>query len=74
MIAGLPQAPSEYNPFLDPKAARSRRNEVLRAMRDQGYITPDRYGSASTGPRPEPGRQVPGRSATPSSSTSSSRS
>ena len=43
MIAGLPQAPSEYNPFIDPKAARERRNEVLRAMRDQGYITPARY-------------------------------
>ncbi len=45
MIAGLPQAPSEYNPFIDPKAARNRRNEVLRAMRDQGYMTPARYGS-----------------------------
>jgi penicillin-binding protein 1A len=45
MIAGLPQAPSEYNPFIDPKAARNRRNEVLRAMRDQGYITPARYAS-----------------------------
>jgi penicillin-binding protein 1A len=43
MIAGLPQAPSEYNPFIDPKAARIRRNEVLRAMRDQRYITPARY-------------------------------
>ncbi len=39
LIAGLPQAPSEYNPFLDPKAALARRNEVLRAMAEQGYIT-----------------------------------
>jgi penicillin-binding protein 1A len=39
MLAGLPQAPSEYNPFLDPKAALKRRNEVLRAMADEGYIT-----------------------------------
>jgi penicillin-binding protein 1A len=38
MIAGLPQAPSEYNPFLDPRAALDRRNEVLAAMEDQGYI------------------------------------
>jgi penicillin-binding protein 1A len=38
MIAGLPQAPSEYNPFLDPQAALQRRNEVLGAMHDQGYI------------------------------------
>jgi penicillin-binding protein 1A len=39
MIAGLPQAPSEYNPFLDPHAALKRRNEVLTAMEEQGYIT-----------------------------------
>jgi penicillin-binding protein 1A len=38
LIAGLPQAPSEYNPFLDPKAALKRRNEVLGAMVEQGYI------------------------------------
>ncbi len=42
LIAGLPQAPSEYNPFLDPKAALQRRNEVLGTMVEQGYITRDR--------------------------------
>ena len=42
LIAGLPQAPSEYNPFLDPKAALQRRNEVLGTMWEQGYITRDR--------------------------------
>ncbi len=36
LIAGLPQAPSEYNPFLDPHAALQRRNEVLDAMHDAG--------------------------------------
>ena len=46
MIAGLPQAPSEYNPFLDPKAALERRNEVLKAMEEQGYITPAQYEGA----------------------------
>jgi len=46
MIAGLPQAPSEYNPFLDPQAALKRRNEVLEAMEDQGYITPSEYRKA----------------------------
>jgi penicillin-binding protein 1A len=46
MIAGLPQAPSEYNPFLDPRAALKRRNEVLEAMRDQGYVTPSEYRKA----------------------------
>ncbi|MGN6816509.1 MAG: transglycosylase domain-containing protein [Solirubrobacterales bacterium] len=48
LIAGLPQAPSEYNPFLDPKAALKRRNEVLNAMWEQGYIKGDEYGTART--------------------------
>ena len=39
LIAGLPQAPSEYNPFLDPKAATGRRNEVLKRMYEEGYIS-----------------------------------
>jgi penicillin-binding protein 1A len=43
LIAGLPQAPSEYNPFLDPRAALDRRNEVLKAMEDQGYVTRAEY-------------------------------
>jgi penicillin-binding protein 1A len=32
LLAGLPQAPSEYNPFRNPSAALERRNEVLQAM------------------------------------------
>lgn len=48
MIAGLPQAPSEYNPFLDPKAALKRRNEVLAAMAEEGYITQEEYLEAKT--------------------------
>jgi penicillin-binding protein 1A len=48
LIAGLPQAPSEYNPFLDPKAALQRRNEVLGTMWEQGYITRPRYLKART--------------------------
>ena len=32
LLAGLPQAPSQSNPFLDPRAARERRNEVLAKM------------------------------------------
>jgi penicillin-binding protein 1A len=48
LMAGLPQAPSEYNPFLDPEAAIKRRGEVLRAMWEQGYITGDEYRTART--------------------------
>jgi penicillin-binding protein 1A len=39
LLAGLPQAPSNYNPFLDRGAALLRRNDVLQRMADQGYIT-----------------------------------
>jgi len=48
LLAGLPQAPSEYNPFLDPKAALKRRNEVLLVMQEQGYITGTEYQEAKT--------------------------
>jgi len=48
LLAGLPQAPSEYNPFLDPKAALKRRNEVLLVMQEQGYINGDEYREAKT--------------------------
>jgi penicillin-binding protein 1A len=46
MIAGLPQAPSQYNPLLNPRAALARRNEVLQAMRAQGEITASEYANA----------------------------
>src|SRR3954462_6101194 len=46
MIAGLPQAPSQYNPVLNPRAALARRNEVLQAMRQQGDITSSEYSDA----------------------------
>jgi penicillin-binding protein 1A len=42
LLAGLPQAPSEYNPLLNPAAARARRNEVLRKMARLGYVSPER--------------------------------
>ena len=32
LLAGLPQAPSIYDPFHDPQAALQRRDEVLQAM------------------------------------------
>jgi len=39
LLAGLPQAPSLYNPFRSEQQARARRDDVLRRMADQGYIT-----------------------------------
>ena len=50
LLAGLPQAPSQYNPFLDPKAATARRNEVLEQMRGQGYISPAAARTAERAP------------------------
>ncbi len=38
LLAGLPQAPSQYNPFTSSEAALKRRNLVLDAMLDQGLI------------------------------------
>ncbi len=39
LLAGLPQAPSEYNPFLYRAAALNRRTQVLNAMATSHYIT-----------------------------------
>jgi penicillin-binding protein 1A len=39
LLAGLPQAPSQYNPFRDASAATERRNEVLAKMAELHYIT-----------------------------------
>jgi penicillin-binding protein 1A len=58
LIAGLPQAPSEYNPFLDPKAALQRRDEVLGTMVEQDYITQSEFHEAiHTGLGLEPGHK-----------------
>jgi len=38
LLAGLPQAPSDYNPFRSEAAAIARRSQVLRKMADLGYI------------------------------------
>jgi len=42
LLAGLPQAPSEYNPLLAPAAAKARRNQVLRQMAKLGYVSAER--------------------------------
>jgi penicillin-binding protein 1A len=39
LLAGLPQAPSQYNPFRAAGPALARRNQVLRKMADLGFIT-----------------------------------
>ncbi len=48
-LAGLPQAPGAYDPYLDnhgPKRAMERRNQVLRSMLDVAYITKAQHDAA----------------------------
>jgi penicillin-binding protein 1A len=42
LLAGLPQAPTDYNPILNPEGARQRRNDVLSRMAKLGYISRER--------------------------------
>ena len=41
LLAGLPQAPALYNPFLDPDAAKQRQEIVLGLIEKAGYINPE---------------------------------
>ena len=50
LLAGLPQAPSSYDPLNRPDAAKARRAEVLSAMRDAGDISAARYRRAVHSP------------------------
>jgi penicillin-binding protein 1A len=50
LLAGLPQAPSQYNPFSDPSEARRRRNEVLAKMAQLHYISKARADAAEHAP------------------------
>jgi penicillin-binding protein 1A len=40
LLAGLPQAPTDNNPLLNPRGARDRRNAVLAKMASLGYVSP----------------------------------
>lgn len=50
MIAGLPKAPSTFNPIANPERALIRRNYVLRRMRELGYIGEVAHEIASASP------------------------
>lgn len=50
LLAGLTQAPSLYDPFVNPSAATRRRNEVLFSMARLGYISRHRAREASRAP------------------------
>lgn len=46
MIAGLPKAPSRYNPVINPKRAKQRRNYILKRMLELSYINSSEYKKA----------------------------
>ncbi len=48
LLAGLPQAPSQYNPFRNPTSAITRRNRVLEKMAENRFITTAQAEEAST--------------------------
>ncbi|MEE4249605.1 MAG: penicillin-binding protein 1A [Alcanivoracaceae bacterium] len=50
MIAGLPKAPSAYNPITNPDRALSRRNWILRRMHKVGFISREQLDSARATP------------------------
>src|SRR5438105_9919712 len=50
MLAGLPKAPSMYNPISNPQRAKQRQQYVLRRMTELGYITAAQYEDAFKAP------------------------
>ncbi|RZI44917.1 penicillin-binding protein 1A [Herbaspirillum sp. HC18] len=46
MLAGLPKAPSAYNPVANPRRARARQQYILQRMAQLGYITEAEYNTA----------------------------
>jgi penicillin-binding protein 1A len=48
MIAGLPKAPSAFNPITNPSRAELRRNYVLRRMHDLNFITQEEMQTAQS--------------------------
>ena len=50
LLAGMPQAPNQYDPYSHPEAALERRNLVLSEMQKQGYLTAEKYETAINTP------------------------
>ena len=47
MLAGLPKAPSAYNPVVNPKRAKVRKEYILQRMLELRYITQEQYDAAA---------------------------
>ncbi|HGQ8657419.1 TPA: penicillin-binding protein PBP1A [Streptococcus pneumoniae] len=50
LLAGMPQAPNQYDPYSHPEAVQDRRNLVLSEMKNQGYISAEQYEKAVNTP------------------------
>ena len=50
LLAGMPQAPNQYDPYSHPEAAQERRDLVLSEMKSQGYISAEQYEKAINTP------------------------
>ncbi|WP_104012487.1 penicillin-binding protein 1A [Burkholderia anthina] len=50
MLAGLPKAPSAYNPVVNPKRAKVRQEYILQRMLELNFITREQYDEASAQP------------------------
>ena len=50
MIAGLPKAPSRFNPITNPQRAKIRRDWILKRMAFLGFITPEQQEAAEAAP------------------------
>jgi len=50
MLAGLPKAPSAYNPISNPRRARVRQLHIIDRMLDNGFITPEQAQAAKVEP------------------------
>src|SRR5262249_20117458 len=46
MLAGLPKAPSAYNPIVNPARANKRQAYIIDRMLENGYITPEQHDEA----------------------------
>ncbi|MBR8653968.1 PBP1A family penicillin-binding protein [Achromobacter sp. Marseille-Q0513] len=59
MLAGLPKAPSSFNPISDPRRARVRQRYILDRMRALGYVSEDEYQEALRAPDYRPPAPAP---------------
>lgn len=50
MLAGLPKAPSAYNPIVNPKRATTRQQYIIERMLDNGFITAEQAKEAAAQP------------------------